>query len=174
MNEATAMRRNCRRTRSRSADTRRRQTAGNNEDTKIPTTPIVHSVDTQGNPSTHVLVIGIGDYPHLAKGSGTLSTHAAGMGQLSLPPVLAQLHGQLQLRVQARQAAKVEEKFVAEAAHRRRQRSNKRRLGMLYGEGQIRSGRAWLEASPGGTSAIPLFSIRGRRRICRRPMRRML
>jgi hypothetical protein len=55
----------------------------------IPTTPIVHTVDTKGKPSTHVLVIGIGDYPHLVKGSGPLSAYAAGMGQLSSPPVSA-------------------------------------------------------------------------------------
>lgn len=50
---------------------------------------VVHFVDRGGQPSTHVLVIGIGDYPHLVNGSGPLSQHAAGMGQLSSPPVSA-------------------------------------------------------------------------------------
>ena len=39
--------------------------------------------------ATHAIVIGAGDYPHLLKGSDTLSAHHDGMGQLSSPPISA-------------------------------------------------------------------------------------
>lgn len=44
--------------------------------------------DTEG-PGTHVFIIGVGDYPHLKDGSGTLSTGHRGMGQLTSPPTSA-------------------------------------------------------------------------------------
>lgn len=44
--------------------------------------------DTEG-PGTHVFIIGVGDYPHLKDGSGTLSVNHRGMGQITSPPVSA-------------------------------------------------------------------------------------
>ncbi len=45
-------------------------------------------------PATHVLVIGVGDYPHLRKGSKKLAARNLGLGQLSSPPVTAQRFAQ--------------------------------------------------------------------------------
>jgi len=39
--------------------------------------------------ATHAIVIGVGDYPHLLNGSGTLSDYNDGMGQLTSPPLSA-------------------------------------------------------------------------------------
>ncbi|MFI5030302.1 MAG: caspase domain-containing protein [Reyranellales bacterium] len=39
--------------------------------------------------ATHALIIGVGDYPHLERGSGPLSAAADGMGQLTSPPLSA-------------------------------------------------------------------------------------
>jgi hypothetical protein len=58
-----------------------------NDETRDPA--LVHFAERRGQPSTHVLVIGIGDYPHLVDGTGELSQHAGGMRQLSSPPVSA-------------------------------------------------------------------------------------
>jgi len=44
---------------------------------------------TVGGPATHVIVIGVGDYPHLQGGSGLLSPQNDGMGQLTSPPFSA-------------------------------------------------------------------------------------
>lgn len=40
-------------------------------------------------PGTHVLIIGVGDYPHLKDGSGATSANHRGMGQITSPPVSA-------------------------------------------------------------------------------------
>jgi hypothetical protein len=48
----------------------------------------VHQRAVDG-PATHAIVIGVGDYPHLAGGQGALSPHHDGMGQLTSPPVSA-------------------------------------------------------------------------------------
>lgn len=45
----------------------------------------INGANTDG-PATHALVIGVGSYPHLIGGTGTLSPENAGMGQLSSPP----------------------------------------------------------------------------------------
>lgn len=42
-----------------------------------------------GNPATHAIVIGVGDYPHLVEGTGPLTQKNGGLGQLSSPPVSA-------------------------------------------------------------------------------------
>jgi hypothetical protein len=49
---------------------------------------LVHEEPVNGA-ATHAIVIGIGDYPHLLGGSGTLSDYHDGMGQLTSPPVSA-------------------------------------------------------------------------------------
>ncbi len=40
-------------------------------------------------PSTHVLLIGVGDYPHLERGSARRAKETLGLGQLSSPPASA-------------------------------------------------------------------------------------
>lgn len=40
-------------------------------------------------PGTHVFIIGVGNYPHLMDGSGTISSENRGMRQLTSPPVSA-------------------------------------------------------------------------------------
>jgi Caspase domain len=53
---------------------------------------VVHQKQNAGGgPAVHALVIGIGDYPHLLGGSGTLTPSHDGMGQLSSPPVSARM-----------------------------------------------------------------------------------
>lgn len=42
--------------------------------------------DGLNDPGTHVLLVGVGKYPHLKDGSGAPFQHAMGMGQLSSPP----------------------------------------------------------------------------------------
>lgn len=42
-----------------------------------------------GDPVTHAIVIGVGDYPHLVDGTGPLTDKNGGLGQLSSPPVSA-------------------------------------------------------------------------------------
>ena len=49
---------------------------------------LVHQ-DVQPGPATHAIVVGVGDYPHLLQGSGTLNPNNDGMGQLSSPPISA-------------------------------------------------------------------------------------
>ena len=49
---------------------------------------IVHNDPTNG-PATHVVLIGIGDYPHLVDGKGEKTDHHDGMAQLTSPPVSA-------------------------------------------------------------------------------------
>ena len=39
-----------------------------------------------GQPVTHAIVIGVGDYPHLVNGTGTLTNKNGGLKQLSSPP----------------------------------------------------------------------------------------
>lgn len=46
---------------------------------------LVHAATVAG-PATHVLVIGVGDYPHLNGGTGTLTELHGGMGQLTSCP----------------------------------------------------------------------------------------
>lgn len=50
---------------------------------------VYHSPASQENanlPGTHVLIIGIGDYPHLAQGLGALTSALDGLGQLDSSP----------------------------------------------------------------------------------------
>ncbi|MGY2932029.1 hypothetical protein ACVWZ6_001631 [Bradyrhizobium sp. GM6.1] len=49
---------------------------------------LVHDERRQ-SPQTHVLVIGVGDYPHLRGGTGSRTDDNDGMGQLSSPPISA-------------------------------------------------------------------------------------
>jgi hypothetical protein len=49
---------------------------------------LVHSVRVKG-PATHVIVIGVGDYPHLVNGSGPLTNANDQMTQLTAPPLSA-------------------------------------------------------------------------------------
>ncbi|MCP3669802.1 MAG: caspase family protein [Gammaproteobacteria bacterium] len=42
-----------------------------------------------GQPATHVLLVGVGNYPHLNDGDGNLAVEHGEMGQLSSPPVSA-------------------------------------------------------------------------------------
>ncbi|UFW67789.1 caspase family protein (plasmid) [Rhizobium laguerreae] len=51
-------------------------------------TSIVHDIPA-GVPATHVFLIGISDYPHLDKGSGTPTAWDFGLGQLSSPTASA-------------------------------------------------------------------------------------
>lgn len=46
---------------------------------------LVHQDQVNG-PATHVIAIGVGAYPHLRDGTGALSDHHEGMGQLTSPP----------------------------------------------------------------------------------------
>ena len=46
---------------------------------------LVHEVAVQG-PATHVLIMGVGTYPHLNGGTGLLTTKHGGMGQLTSCP----------------------------------------------------------------------------------------
>jgi len=41
------------------------------------------------NPGTHVLIIGIGEYPHLIRGENENTAIAEGMEQLDAPPISA-------------------------------------------------------------------------------------
>jgi len=54
-----------------------------------PDPALVYESPVVDGPTSHVLAIGIGDYPHLENGSGPLSRHAEGMGQLVSPPLSA-------------------------------------------------------------------------------------
>ena len=49
---------------------------------------LVHDENIAG-PSTHALIVGVGNYPHLVGGSGTLYPEHGGMMQLSSPPLSA-------------------------------------------------------------------------------------
>jgi hypothetical protein len=49
---------------------------------------LVHDEPAAG-PATHVIVIGVGAYPHLKDGTGALTPDHDGMGQLSSPPISA-------------------------------------------------------------------------------------
>jgi hypothetical protein len=51
---------------------------------------LVHTDEGRG-PSTHAIVIGVGEYPHLLGGAGPLSPDHDGMGQLSSPPASARM-----------------------------------------------------------------------------------
>lgn len=50
---------------------------------------ILNSAFDKTVPQTHVMIIGVGKYDHLPGGSGTVTNHANGMGQLSSPGVSA-------------------------------------------------------------------------------------
>lgn len=50
---------------------------------------LVHHSKTEGLPATHALVIGVGAYPHLNGGAGTLTGDHEGMEQLTSPPISA-------------------------------------------------------------------------------------
>jgi Caspase domain len=50
---------------------------------------LVHESEMGNSAATHALVIGVGDYPHLIGGTGTLTDDHAGMGQLTSPPISA-------------------------------------------------------------------------------------
>jgi hypothetical protein len=54
----------------------------------MPAPFLVHESPAK-SPQTHVIVIGVGDYPHLVGGSGKLSVDNDGMDQLSSPPISA-------------------------------------------------------------------------------------
>lgn len=49
---------------------------------------LVHDVRRR-SPQTHVLIIGVGDYPHLRQGTEQETVDSDGMGQLSSPPISA-------------------------------------------------------------------------------------
>ncbi len=49
---------------------------------------LIHELAVDGS-ATHVIVIGIGAYPHLLGGSGSETEYPDGMGQLTSPPVSA-------------------------------------------------------------------------------------
>ncbi|SEM93164.1 caspase family protein [Pseudomonas sp. ok266] len=48
---------------------------------------LLYSTATGDGPGTHVLAIGVGNYPHLLGGSGPLAERPLGLGQLESPPV---------------------------------------------------------------------------------------
>jgi len=51
---------------------------------------LVHEVSTKGATATHAIVIGVGDYPNLRRGSSKQKTDDhEGMGQLTSPPISA-------------------------------------------------------------------------------------
>jgi hypothetical protein len=53
-------------------------------------TALVHDVAVAG-PATYAIVIGVGDYPHLNGGTSAITPDHDGMGQLSSPPVSADM-----------------------------------------------------------------------------------
>ncbi len=48
---------------------------------------LLHDASVAGQPGTHVLAIGVGNYPHLLGGSGPLADKPLGLKQLESPPV---------------------------------------------------------------------------------------
>ena len=48
---------------------------------------LVHDAFVRGQPGTHVLAIGVGNYPHLLGGSQALANKPLGLKQLQSPPV---------------------------------------------------------------------------------------
>jgi hypothetical protein len=48
---------------------------------------LLHHASVLGQPGTHVLAIGVGRYPHLLGGGGTLANKPLGLQQLQSPPV---------------------------------------------------------------------------------------